>query len=52
MLLALGKGTYLPNNDFSVQFFGLLQLFAYTHAKFEELNDLLTGQARCLKKAT
>ena len=25
-----------------------LQLFAYTHAKFEELNILLTGQARCL----
>ena len=23
-----------------------LQLFAYTHAKFEELNVLLTGQAR------
>ena len=29
-----------------------LQLFAYTHAKFEELNVLLTGQARCLKTAT
>ena len=28
-----------------------LQLFAYTHAKFEELNILLTGQAR-LKTAT
>ena len=27
-----------------------LQLFAYTHAKFEELNVLLTGQARCLKR--
>ena len=34
--------------------FGLryLQLFAYTHAKLEELNVLLTGQARCLKTAT
>ena len=29
-----------------------LQLFAYTHAKFEELNVLLTGQARNLKTAT
>ena len=29
-----------------------LQLFAYTHAKFEELNVLLTGQARSLKTAT
>ena len=29
-----------------------LQLFAYTHAKFEELNVLVTGQARCLKTAT
>ena len=25
---------------------------AYTHTKFEELNALLTGQARCLKTAT
>ena len=25
---------------------------AYTHAKFEELNVLLIGQARCLKTAT
>ena len=34
--------------------FGLryLQLFAYTHAKIEELNVLLTGQARSLKTAT
>ena len=29
-----------------------LQLFAYTHAKIEELNVLLTGQARSLKTAT
>ena len=29
-----------------------LQLFAYTHAKFEELYVLLTGQARCLKTST
>ena len=29
-----------------------LQLFAYTHAKIEELNVLLTGQARSLKAAT
>ena len=29
-----------------------LQLFAYTHAKIEELNILLTGQARSLKTAT
>ena len=29
-----------------------LQLFAYTHAKFEELNVLLTGQVRSLKTAT
>ena len=35
-------------------FLGLryLQLFAYTHAKIEELNVLLTGQARSLKTAT
>ena len=35
-------------------FLGLryLQLFAYTHAKFEELNVLLTDQARSLKTAT
>ena len=36
-------------------FFGglrYLQLFAYTHAKIEELNVLLTGQARSLKMAT
>ena len=29
-----------------------LQLFAYIHAKIEELNVLLTGQARSLKTAT
>ena len=29
-----------------------LQLFSYTHAKVEEMNILLTGQARCLKTAT
>ena len=50
MLLALGKGTYLPNNDFSVQFFGLLQLFAYTHTKFEELNDTSNWSSALLKE--
>ena len=29
-----------------------LQLFAYTHAKIEELNVLLSGQARSLKTST
>ena len=29
-----------------------LQLFSYTHAKFEELNALLTGQVCCLNMAT
>ena len=29
-----------------------LPLFAYTHAKFERVEVLLKGQARCLKTAT
>ena len=29
-----------------------LPLFAYTHAKFERVEILLKGQARCLKTAT
>ena len=36
-------------------FFGpnwYLQILAYTHAKFERLEHLLKGRARCLKAAT
>ena len=29
-----------------------LPFFAYTHAKFERVEALLKGQARCLKTAT
>ena len=30
----------------------LTYIFAYTHPKFERLEALLRGQARCMKEAT